>query len=105
MPAPALSPDHVHPVATRLRALSEPARLQILTALQQGERTVGDLVRATGLKQASVSKHVHVLQACGYVARRREGMFVWVSIDDPHLYTVWEVTLRRITAAGANPPG
>lgn len=105
MTAPALSLDHAHPVAARFRALAEPARLQILSALQEGERTVGDLVRATGLRQASVSKHVQVLYANGYVARRRQGMFVWVWIDDPHLATVWGLTLQRLTPAAANLPG
>ncbi|HSB60401.1 MAG TPA: ArsR family transcriptional regulator, partial [Vicinamibacteria bacterium] len=36
-------------IADRLRALAEPARLQILSQLRRGERTVSELVARTGL--------------------------------------------------------
>ena len=50
-------------VAERLRALAEPARLQILNELRSGECTVSELVEATGLGQANVSKHLQLLLA------------------------------------------
>ena len=52
-------------VAERFKALSEPARLSLLGALQQGEQTVNQLVSGTGLGQANASKHLQVLHAVG----------------------------------------
>src|SRR5690349_5420233 len=58
-------------VAERFNALAEPARLHILHSLRQGERTVGELVVATSLLQANVSKHLQLLHAQGFVTRRK----------------------------------
>ena len=42
-------------------AVAEPRRRQILDVLAGGERPVNDLVRALGLAQPQVSKHLRVL--------------------------------------------
>ena len=56
------------------RRSSEPARLQILDALRDGEMTVTELIDTTGLGQANVSKHLQSLYAAGFVGRRKEGL-------------------------------
>lgn len=60
-----------------LQALAVPARLKIVVALGQGERSVGDLVRQVGSSQPGVSMHLKVLQAAAIVERRRCGQFVY----------------------------
>jgi len=45
-------------VAGRFRALGEPARLQILDVLRDGELTVNDIVERTSLSQANASRHL-----------------------------------------------
>jgi DNA-binding transcriptional ArsR family regulator len=52
--------------------LAEPTRRQILDLLLEGERPVGDLVRATGLSQPGVSKHLKVLKTAGLVESRQD---------------------------------
>jgi DNA-binding transcriptional ArsR family regulator len=69
-----LTPAMLELIAERLRALAEPARLQILSLLRGGELTVTDLVDGTGLGQANVSKHLRLLLAAGFVARRKDGL-------------------------------
>ena len=69
-----LTPEMLALVAERLRALAEPARLQILNELRSGEHTVTELVEATGLGQANVSKHLRLLLAAGFVGRRKDGL-------------------------------
>jgi len=54
-------------------AVAEPRRRQILDALAAGERPVNDLVRALGLAQPQVSKHLRVLRDVGAVDVRSEG--------------------------------
>ena len=86
MRKPALSPDAILLIAERFKVLAEPARLQILDALRGGERTVTELVRETGLGQANVSKHLRLLHAHAFVARRKAGVSVYYalaeSVDD-----------------------
>jgi len=54
-------------------AVAEPRRRQILDALTGGERPVNDLVRALGLPQPQVSKHLRVLREVGAVEVRDQG--------------------------------
>jgi DNA-binding transcriptional ArsR family regulator len=59
--------------ADAFNAVAEPRRRQILDVLAGGERPVNDLVRALGLAQPQVSKHLRVLREVGAVAVRDEG--------------------------------
>ena len=54
-------------------AVAEPRRRQIVDLLAAGERPVNELVRAVGLAQPQVSKHLRVLREVGVVAVRDEG--------------------------------
>ncbi len=59
--------------ADAFNAVAEPRRRQILDVLAGGERPVNDLVRALGLAQPQVSKHLRVLREVGAVDVRDEG--------------------------------
>ena len=59
--------------ADAFNAVAEPRRRQILDVLAGGERPVKDLVRAIGLAQPQVSKHLRVLREVGAVDVRDEG--------------------------------
>ena len=54
-------------------AVAEPRRRQILDVLTDGERPVNDLVKALGLAQPQVSKHLRVLREVGLVEVREDG--------------------------------
>lgn len=53
--------------------MAEPRRREILDALAQGERPVGELVDLLGLAQPHVSRHLRVLREVGAVVVRHEG--------------------------------
>ena len=55
------------------QAVAEPCRREILGHLAARECPVGDIVRAVGLAQPSVSKHLRVLREAGLVTVRRDG--------------------------------
>ena len=59
-------------VAAVMEALAEPNRRRIIELLRDGELSVSDLVRGTGLAQPAVSKHLKVLKEAGLVDVRRE---------------------------------
>ncbi len=71
-----LREEQLEEIAHRFRALAEPARLRVLNALRDGERTVGELALCTGLSQANLSKHLQLLYNLRFVARRKQGLFV-----------------------------
>ena len=92
----ALTPEVVGLVAERFKALAEPARLQILTCLREGEMVVTDLVAKTGLGQANVSKHLQLLHAKGFVARRKDGLFVYYSLADKGIFQLCDTMCVRL---------
>ena len=85
-------------VARRFRALSEPARLAILHALQGGERTVSELVEATGFLQGTLSKHLQTLHEASFVRRRRDGQFVYYFLADAQVLSLCEQMCGRLEA-------
>src|SRR5580700_11226757 len=54
-------------------AVAESRRRDILNYLVLRERAVGDIVKALGMEQPSVSKHLGVLRDVGLVHVRRDG--------------------------------
>ena len=91
-----MSPELIDLVAARFHALGEPARLQILHALRRGEISVNDLVEETGLGQANVSKHLQILHSLGFVARRKEGLFVYYRLADKDVFRMCDIMCGRI---------
>jgi len=90
------TPELLTLIATRFRALAEPARLAILHALEGKEHTVTELVEATGLGQGNLSKHLQQLHACGFVGRRREGLFVYYTLSDKDVLALCEIMCNRL---------
>jgi DNA-binding transcriptional ArsR family regulator len=80
-----LDPALIPVVAARFRALGEPGRLEILQAMQDGEKSVGELVNMTGRSQPNVSQHLGQLAQAGLVGARREGQRVFYRVIDPYL--------------------
>lgn len=91
-----LPPHLMAHVAERFRALGEPARLALLSALCDGERTVSELVEATGQTQANASRHLGVLHAAGLVSRRREGAYVYYDVADPEVWQLCDLVCGRL---------
>lgn len=68
-----------------LDELGDASRRAILTELRQGPRTVGELVRATGLKQPNVSNHLARLREAGLVNSTKVGRMVKCSLAAPQV--------------------
>lgn len=91
-----LSADAIELVAARFRTLGEPIRIQLLQALQRGERNVSDLVAAVGSTQSNVSRHLRILQDAGLVGRRQDGNSVYYSIADPTVFALCDAVCNSI---------
>jgi DNA-binding transcriptional ArsR family regulator len=91
-----MTPATIALVAERFKALAEPARLEILNCLRAGEMTVSDLVEATGLGQANVSKHLQVLYSAEFVERRKEGLFTYYSLADKDVFKLCDLMCGHI---------
>ena len=93
-----LTPELLELVAERFKALAEPARLRILNALREREMTVSGIMEATGLGQANVSKHLQLLTALGFVARRKEGLYVFYRLADDDVFRLCDLMCGRLAS-------
>ena len=99
MPKTTLNPGNLRAVATRFRILGVPLRLQILNELADGERTVSELVQATGSTQPNVSKHLTTLLAHRLVKREQRGNSAYYSVADPAVFDLCEIVCGNIERA------
>ncbi|MDF1576247.1 MAG: metalloregulator ArsR/SmtB family transcription factor [Bacteroidales bacterium] len=67
-------------LAKLMKALANPARLEIIEMLSQGEKSVEEVVEATNLTVANASQHLQVLKSNNIVKSRREGHYVYYSL-------------------------
>jgi rhodanese-related sulfurtransferase/DNA-binding transcriptional ArsR family regulator len=67
------------------KALSSASRLELLEALSQGERSVDDLSKATGLSVANTSHHLQILRDNGLAVSRRDGLQVFYRLSDDQI--------------------
>lgn len=70
-------------VATTLKALAEPLRLRMLSAIAtdpRGEACVCDLAELTDVSQPTVSHHLKVMKDAGLLASERRGTWVWYRV-------------------------
>jgi DNA-binding transcriptional ArsR family regulator len=92
----ALTPALLERIADRFKALSEPARLHVLSTLRSGERTVGEIGEETGLTQTNLSKHLQVLHRTGFVTRRRDGLHVIYALAGDDVSRLCDLMCGRI---------
>ena len=83
-------------VARYFGLLAAPARLKILRAICEQERSVGAVVAATGLAQTGVSRHLALLHEAGVVHRRKAGNSALYRVADPAFIDICQLMCARI---------
>ena len=64
------------------KAVSSPKRLELLDLICQGEKTVENLSRETGLTVANTSQHLQTLKSARLVKAEKEGLYVKYRLAD-----------------------
>lgn len=93
---PQISLSALTQVADYFKVLSELSRLQVLCALKEGEKNVTEIIKATGLGQANVSKHLKILTQAGIVVRQPQGVSVYYQIADQIIFELCELVCQRL---------
>lgn len=87
-------------VAAFLKGLASAHRLLILCALLEGERSVGELIAATGIAQTSMSQHLAKLKAEGIVRVRRQHRTLFYATDHAAARDIMAVLYGHFCKAG-----
>ena len=80
------------------KAVSAPARLELLDLLAQAPRTVEALAGLTRLSVANTSQHLQVLRAAGLVESSKDGLYVTYRLASNDV-AEFSVRLRRLAEA------
>ena len=80
---------------TFCRALADETRQAILQALLEGEKSVGDLVESFSTSQPTVSHHLTILKNLGLVTRRKDGKYVYYSINQENVVECCGMLIAR----------
>jgi DNA-binding transcriptional ArsR family regulator len=73
------------------KGMAHPKRIQILRLLKNGERSVSDLAKLTGIPQANMSQHLGILRQFGLLNTRRDGTNIYYSISDQRIVEACEL--------------
>ena len=77
--------EQIADLATLLKSISHPFRLQILCLLQDHELTVGEISKAIKSSDANISQHLSILRHQGIIGTRKEANFIYNRIIDTRI--------------------
>ncbi len=67
------------------KVFTNPKRLEIISLLRDGEKTVNEMAELAGVLQANVSQHLTVLRQNNVVTTRRNGANIYYKIANPKI--------------------
>ncbi len=79
------------------KTFSNPTRLELLNLLRNGELSVSELVKRTGLTQGNVSQHLAVMRSKGVVMAKRKGSNIYYSIANPKIIKAFDIIREALS--------
>jgi DNA-binding transcriptional ArsR family regulator len=89
--------ETIQQLADIFKALSEPSRLKIVTALLHDELCVCDLSAVSRLSESAVSHQLRTLRHQKIVTNRRSGKIVYYQLSDDHVRQLINICLDHVS--------
>jgi len=100
----------LHLLADLLKSVADETRLAILTMLQDGEMCVCEIMEFLSVSQPAVSHHLRILRQAGLINDRRQGKWIFYSLDPEALESAATLLdrmlfqpARQLKATGGGP--
>jgi ArsR family transcriptional regulator len=71
-----------------LKAIAQPTRLKIIELLRNGEKCVCEIFPAIAEEQSNTSRHLNLMQGCGILQRRKEGIKIMYRLKHPEILAI-----------------
>ncbi len=95
-----LSQPEALALAAALKVLADPVRLRLLSLIASApEACACDLVSPLGRSQPTISHHLSVLTAAGFVTREQRGRWAWYRVVPERVAALGEA-LVKLSATG-----
>jgi DNA-binding transcriptional ArsR family regulator len=91
-----VDPTTADRLAQVFRAMADPTRVRILSALTDAELCVGDLAAVLEMSISAVSHQLRLLRELRVVRRRREGKHIYYALDDEHVGDLFARGLEHV---------
>lgn len=92
----AVSAESAQAIAELFRALGDPGRIRIISALVDGRKNVGELATAAELSESAVSHHLRGLRLMRLVRTEKVGRHVYYTMDDDHVFEIFRCGLDHV---------
>ena len=83
-----LPEEKIEELAEFFKMFGDSTRLRILLTLSEGETNVQGLEEKLSISQSAISHQLRLLKRLRLVKGRREGQFIYYSLDDEHVSSV-----------------
>lgn len=83
-------------LAELFSAMSDSSRVQIIAALLDGPMNVQSLAEVAGISESGVSHHLRGLRQMRLVRTRKEGRWVYYSLDDDHVVELFRLGAEHV---------
>lgn len=78
------------------KALGDPTRIRIISALSVSELCVADIATLLDMSQSAISHQLRILRSVGLVKYRKDGKHVIYGLDDDHVHSIFDSGLEHI---------
>lgn len=85
---------------TLFQALADPTRRQILTMLNEGDKTAGEIGAAFSISAPSISHHLNVLKSANLVTTRRNGQQIIYSLNTTVVQELMQTVMSLFQIGG-----
>ncbi len=98
-----MNDETFHTLEQLFLALSDKTRLKLLGLMAAGEVSVGYLADSLGLSQPMISRHLAYLRNAGLVSTRRDGKWIFYTIEYPSAAAARHVLTETLGTVRAGP--
>ncbi len=88
--------DTLNKLANFFKIMGDSTRCKLLFALLQNEMCVCDLANVLSMTKSSISHQLSKMKDVGLVKCRKSGKTVYYSLDDEHIFEIFEVGIEHI---------
>jgi len=79
------------------KALGDPTRIRIISALSVSPLCVADIAMLLEMTQSAISHQLRVLRSVGLVKYHKDGKHVIYELDDDHVHSIFDGGLEHIS--------
>lgn len=89
--------DIIYDLAELFKVFGDSTRTKIISALFESELCVCDICAVLSMTKSAVSHQLRILRQTNIVKARRAGKEVFYSLDDEHIYQIYQTALKHLT--------